>query len=419
MRRFRLLLLSILLFFQVTFVFAGLRPIVPAEGYVHDRFVTEPKDQIREFRAFITSFDGDDDGLALCVPEWVAYEIKKAPSDLGKAPKRPSTWFTDEELFSQGIAPNDATYKGSGYSRGHMCMKSLAWRLGADADYNTHTVLNACPQLQSLNAGAWLHLEELTGDWADEYDQIWVVCGPVFLKKQIHWIGDEGEVKAAVPDAFYKIVVKQAPSKTLPDILAFIFPHAGGPSLSSKTSDLTPYLTSVDIIEALTGLDFLTSLEDQVEDRLEQEVSTELWPTKETIAVKPIIEAISPESPPAISRKSGTQQKTTTVQLREGVEPTDEEIQIATKLVSLGWTYYMPSPKSPQARWGNSDGRTTWWNGYWMNSNTNKVSASQPKEENNYQGDGTDPRGWRRGGSPRWPTVVEWLCSKSGGVKPL
>lgn len=29
-----------------------------------------------------------------------------------------------------------------------------------------------------------------------------------------------------------------------------------------------------------------------------------------------------------------------------------------------GWVYVMPEPKSPQAAWGNSDGRTTWWQGY-------------------------------------------------------
>jgi len=414
--------LVIMLFCISSVLAGGPRPIVPAEGYQHDKFKTEPRDIVKEFRAYITSFDGKDNNVALGIPEWVAYEVRKAPIDLGKAPGRPSVWFTDEKLFKEGIAPNDDTYKEPKYSRGHMCMKSLAWRLGADADYNTHTVFNACPQLQGINAGVWEQLEELTGKWADDYGQIWVICGPVFLKKQIQWIGDEGEVKAAIPDAFYKIVVKQSPSNPSPNVLAFIFPHADTPILRSKSGNLVPYLTSVDIIEALTGIDFLTVLDDPVEDRIEQEMATELWvgdlPAIVTgTAPNPSEVAAAPKTK-QIEQAQKQEQTVSQVKLREGIEPTKDEIEIASKLVSLGWEYCMPSPKSAKAMWGKSDARTTWWKGYWINNQTGKLSSTQPKNDNDYQGDGVDPRGWRRGGSPRCPNAVEWLCSKTGGIKP-
>jgi hypothetical protein len=38
-----------------------LRPNVLDPSYQHDRFVTQPADIIRKFRAFTTSFDSDDD----------------------------------------------------------------------------------------------------------------------------------------------------------------------------------------------------------------------------------------------------------------------------------------------------------------------------------------------------------------------
>ena len=45
--------------------------------YDHDRFVTQPTEAVREFRAFKLSFDTDADGVALGVPDWVAYELSE------------------------------------------------------------------------------------------------------------------------------------------------------------------------------------------------------------------------------------------------------------------------------------------------------------------------------------------------------
>ena len=86
-----------------------------------------------------------------------------------------------------------------------------------------------------------------------------------------------------------------------------------------------------------------------------------------------------------------------------------------------GWRYTMPRPKSSQASWGNSDRRTTWWNGYWFNNKTNKYSRTVPKKQTNgyYYGDSQEDKGyWRNGGSPITPTKIDWLLSTSGGRTP-
>lgn len=44
-----------------------------------------------------------------------------------------------------------------------------------------------------------------------------------------------------------------------------------------QTYDHTPYLTSVDVIEALTGLDFLPNVSDDVEAEIESVVQVRLW----------------------------------------------------------------------------------------------------------------------------------------------
>lgn len=41
MRRYKLIVVLLLLFFQATYIFSNLKPIVPAEGYLHDKYVTE------------------------------------------------------------------------------------------------------------------------------------------------------------------------------------------------------------------------------------------------------------------------------------------------------------------------------------------------------------------------------------------
>ena len=134
----------------------------------HDRFVTRPTEAVRDFEAFTLSFDTDADGVALGVPDWVAYELRRDPSPGSKSASRPSRWSTDADLHRRRLAPDDSSYRNSGYSRGHMCMKSHAGRIGPSADRETHTVLNACPQMQAMNGGVWLAIENPTGRRSDE-----------------------------------------------------------------------------------------------------------------------------------------------------------------------------------------------------------------------------------------------------------
>jgi len=155
-------------------------------------------------------------------------------------------------------------------------MKQHAWRLGGNADWNTHTVLNACPQKSKLNQGIWLDLEKKTAEWADEFGEVWVIDGPIiFNKKPSKWLGQEGEVPVAIPDAFFKIVVRAADGHL--QILAFIYPQQGIAYKKKGDYDHTPYLTSVDIIEALTGLDFFPTISDETQAEIERVIQIRLW----------------------------------------------------------------------------------------------------------------------------------------------
>jgi hypothetical protein len=107
--------------------------------------------------------------------------------------------------------------------------------------------------------------------------------------------------------------------------------------------------------------------------------------------------------------------------LRQGINVDKQTLIVAVEHYLQGWVYVMPVPKSKQAYWGNDDGRTTWWAGYWFNNKSNKYSESTPEKHSNnyYYGDDQNYKGtWRNGGSPDYPTKTEWLLSSIEGVMP-
>ena len=251
-------------------------------SYHHNKFGVTPTDILIEMTAFTSSFDSEDDNNGdgvedkWGIPEWVAYEVKKESNSNSTDYKRPSSWLTLDSLNKIGVMPNDATYAVSGtndlkevsgdfrYVRGHMCPKDAADRINNDAGYNTHATFNAVPQLQWQNNGIWKSLESDVCDWADKYNSVWVICGPVFFNKTPSvWLGQNEEVKAAVPDAIYKIVIRENGSNV--ETLAFIIPN----TLPKELKDYSKYLTSINRIETLTGLDFLSNLPESKQEKIE------------------------------------------------------------------------------------------------------------------------------------------------------
>jgi DNA/RNA endonuclease G (NUC1) len=255
----------------------------PGPKYDHDKWKTEPRELFFEYEAFCLSFDGPDDDDAdgnedrWGIPIWVSYNVRK--KDKEHPAKRPK-WTTDKDLFQKKIAPDDKTYSISGTDklgvvksdyrlvRGHMCPKNIAERISANAARETHTLLNAVPQLQWQNNGIWKDLEEQCETWADERGEIWVVCGPVFFAKSPSiWFGQNDEVRAAVPDALFKIVAWEESGKVR--ATAYLMPHM----LPQKNAKFTDYETSVDEIEAVTSLDFFTRLDRNEERSLESDTA--------------------------------------------------------------------------------------------------------------------------------------------------
>lgn len=208
-------------------------------------------------------------------PLWVTYKVGPAKYDSGK---RPSGFKEDWRSWSR-ISHED--YTGSGFDRGHMAPNYvIATRYGRTARLDTFLMTNITPQKGSLNQKSWQRLEEIiANDFSQKFGEFWVVTGPIFTQdKQAREYLKSGVV---VPDAFYKIVIKPSTPEQPARALAFIFPQTAKPNAS-----LMKFVTTIDEVEAKTGIDFFHELEDSFEERLESSATPEAWDLK-SVATRP------------------------------------------------------------------------------------------------------------------------------------
>ena len=185
-------------------------------------------------------------------PNWVAWQLTAEHTD-GEL-KRMNNFHEDEECPLPRATPKD--YKGSGWSRGHMCPAGdNKWN--RRAMYDSFSLVNVCPQHPKLNSGVWNSIEMDCRKWARKYGEVYIVCGPVWTKGKHETIGEN---KVAVPEAFFKVVLCL---KGEPKGYGVIVRNTEG----NKKKDL--YYNSIDEVERMTGIDFFPALPDDVEERVE------------------------------------------------------------------------------------------------------------------------------------------------------
>jgi endonuclease G len=194
-------------------------------------------------------------------PLWVCYRVfhVAAPFDF----PRPGGFSPDPRTAAR---VKDGDYAGSGYQRGHMAPNASIMReFGKDAQRETFLLSNICPQSPELNERVWERLEADERKYADRFEEVWVIDGPVF--------GDlNGGATArlasgiAVPSAFYKILIdEEGQAGGQPRVFAVIMPqNVKGTELPQE------FLTTVSEIQKETHLDFLWKLDAQTQGELER-----------------------------------------------------------------------------------------------------------------------------------------------------
>ncbi len=206
--------------------------------------------------AFLVGYDETREN-----PAWAAYRI---PGERKHGPlPRPRRFSVDTRTTAQ-VSHDD--YTNTGYDRGHMVPNlAIASRFGESAQTETFLMSNIVPQKPALNQGPWRLLEEtLAVTTSVQEGEIWVVVGPIY----------DGPAEKlpngnVIPSAFFMVIADEATDG--PRLQAFIMPQT-----ATRGSDFRSYRTTVQAVQAMTGLDFFWSLPDPLEERLENNAA-EYW----------------------------------------------------------------------------------------------------------------------------------------------
>ena len=200
-------------------------------------------------------------------PLWTEYAIYPVDESIPSLP-RPSHFKTDWRAINR--VKHDS-YTKSGYDRGHNAPNyAISHLYGKEGQSDSFLMTNISPQTPKLNRQFWQRLEEAEVKYFTKLaDKVWVITGPVFTgsteRLSSSW-------RVEIPDAFYKIYITQAKRNQDFKVLAFLVPQT-----VKGNEPLSQFVTSIDNIEAQTGLDFFSDLDDVIETPLEASIEPQAW----------------------------------------------------------------------------------------------------------------------------------------------
>jgi len=176
--------------------------------------------------------------------------------------------FLPDPLVKTGTAVT-ADYWNSGYDRGHL-VPSADMRWNYDALKATYYYSNISPQVPELNRETWADLE----DWGRRYvnfskRRVFVVTGPVLREGLPTMQKADRKNEVSIPEMFWKVIADLDGDQ--PKAIAFVMRNMklDGPPIS--------FAVPVDSVEKLTGYDFLSSLDDAVEAKVEAARELKDW----------------------------------------------------------------------------------------------------------------------------------------------
>jgi endonuclease G len=176
----------------------------------------------------------------------------------------------DEELPAYARAGTDYDFSASQMDRGDMArhQDNAAW--GQDNSEAACLMSNIAPRHMNMNRGDWLDLENAHRNIVDtnaNIDTIWVISGTVFMNMTPQsMVGNN----IGVPYGTYKVIGWYDQNDQF-NARGYVLRQTdqGNPS--------THYLTRIDDIEQMTGLDFFPELDEATEQIIEAATYTTMW----------------------------------------------------------------------------------------------------------------------------------------------
>jgi DNA/RNA endonuclease G (NUC1) len=200
-------------------------------------------------------------------PSWVSWNINA--TQFGSAP-RCDCFSADQALPSNVTKIVDFDYRNSGYDRGHM-VQSESRTATLQENAATFLLTNIVPQAGENNQGPWVAFETYLNDLArTQGKEIYVVAGgeygasPQTLK---------GQGRVQIPAFTWKVAVVVDGGEGLDDVhgtgdlqvLAIRMPNDTATARGIRNTPWQTFTTTVDAIEARTGLDLLDALPNNIE----------------------------------------------------------------------------------------------------------------------------------------------------------
>ncbi len=193
--------------------------------------------------------------------EWVAYYLE--PAELNGPWKRKNNFRVDPSIITSSAHPDD--YRRTGYDRGHLAPAGdMSW--AEQAMNESFFMSNMSPQDPQFNRIAWRNLEALVRNWAEKYNGLYIVTGPILTDGPYESIGEN---KVSIPKYYYKVLLAYDGDEA--KMIAFLMPN------EKCEAPLFSYVVTVDTIEYITGIDFFYLLEDIEEENLERQAQYFIW----------------------------------------------------------------------------------------------------------------------------------------------
>ena len=202
---------------------------------------------------------------------WTAYQMYAGNAVKNVRRSGDDAWHEDDQI-PQKYRTTYADHYQNGYDRGHLI--ASADRLESrEMNRQTFCYSNVHPQLNILNAGIWMEMEEKLRSWNNDKfrDTLYVVKGgTIDNDAQILEITPAGLI---VPKFFFMAILclKDGQYKAM----AFWIEHRK--SYSTDDRKLRNHVFTIDQLETFTGIDFFCNLPDEVEESAEGEVVLSEW----------------------------------------------------------------------------------------------------------------------------------------------
>jgi len=193
--------------------------------------------------------------------DWVAYELTKEHV-LNTTFERQDDFRADPEVDNNSSQLPDFEPTKYTYARGHLA-PAADFRWSETAMSESFFMSNMSPMVHDFNSGKWMYLEGDVRNWAEIYDDVYVITGAV-LKDGLPTIGPNN---VSVPEMFYKIVLDPDEEKAI----AFLMPNV------DIEDTFKNYAVTIDEVEEATGLDFFPALDDDLEEKIESTLNMSKW----------------------------------------------------------------------------------------------------------------------------------------------